>query len=345
MLTTIWSALLVMVLTRSSTRNNILLDVQQSELNNDLNTSISISLPYNSTNSILENSEQETVLHNLNLNMNNQASNLPMTNDSNQISSFKLPPFWISCPEAWFIQTEMQFNVKRVIDDTIKYQHVIIALPQEVITKILDILQNPPTVNKYGFIKKVLCDRFSLSEEKRLEQLFSDKQIGDRKPSEFYRDMSNIAGSVTMIGSDLLYKLWLRKLPQELQIHLTSTNLENLDDKLNLADKIWDVLHKNQISQINSGCVTNDNQNLFEHFSKITSQICQNLDKLSIEVSEIRSARPKDRNNSNNRRNSRSRSRPKFDKCWYHFKYGSNARRCIPPCNFVQENPNSTNLN
>ncbi|XP_065356419.1 uncharacterized protein LOC135950819 [Calliphora vicina] len=312
-----------MVLTRSSTRKNISLDVEQpTTSNNSIYSPLSCSSPNNHLR-VMENS-----------NMNNQVFNYPIVNDN-----VKLPPFWISCPQAWFIQTEIQFNIKQITDDTTKYQHVIIALPQEVIIKILDVLQKPPTLNKYEFLKNTLCERFSLSEEKRLEQLFSDKQIGDRRPSEFYRDMSNVAGSVSLIGNDLLYKLWLRKLPKELQVHLTSSNLENLDDKIKLADKIWDVLSKNQIYSINSNC---NNQDIIQQFSTITSQICQNLDKLSLEVSELRSSRQRNMSYPNYRRKSRSRSRQKFEKCWYHFKFGSNAHKCIPPCNFTS---NDTNLN
>lgn len=152
-----------MVLTRSFARNNILLDVSESNIN-DLNSSVSIPLSHSFPSIVQENSENQN-----SANMNNQAFNFPINNN---ISSLKLPSFWISCPEAWFVQTEMQFNIKQVVDDTTKYQHVIVALPQDVITKILDILHKPPSTNKYEFIKRVLCERFSLSEEKRLEQLF-----------------------------------------------------------------------------------------------------------------------------------------------------------------------------
>lgn len=332
-----------MVLTRSLTRNNILLNIEQPDLANNSNTSISIPLSHSTPGAVLEN-EQTTETQNPS-NINNQAFNFPTITNNNDISSLKLPTFWISCPEAWFMQAEMQFNIKHVKDDTVKFQHVIVALPQEVITKILDILQKPPTIAKYEFIKKTLCERFSLSEEKRLEQLFSDKQMGDRKPSEFYRDMSNIAGSVSMIGSDLLYKLWMRKLPQELQIHLTSSNLDKIEERLTLADKIWDVLNKNQISMISSNNTYSTNQEIFQTFSKITSQICQNLEKLNLEISELRASRPINRDEPTFRRNSRSRSRRRFNKCWYHFKYGANAHKCIPPCNFQSNNTDSNNLN
>lgn len=331
-----------MVLTRSFTRNNILLEPPQSDTTSNLNSSIINPLSESTPTSIIEETEQQTTtIQNQSFStMNNQVFSFPPNYNVNNIS-LKLPCFWTSCPEAWFIQTEIQFNIKQINDDTDKYYHVVVALPQEVITKVLDILQKPPLTNKYEFLKKHLCERFSLSEEKRLEKLFSDKQIGDRKPSEFYRDMLNISGSVSMIGNELLYKLWLRKLPKELQIHLSSSNIQNMEEKLSLADKIWDVSNNKQISQINSNNISNFNDDIFQHISKI----CQNIENLKLEISELRTSRSRDRSNSNFRQNSRNRSRTKFDKCWYHFKFGSNAHKCIPPCNFQINNSISNNLN
>lgn len=72
---------------RSTTQKNILLDVEQSTTANDSNISISTPLSCSSPN------EQLTVMENSN--MNNQMFN-PIVNDN-----VKLPPFWISCPQAW----------------------------------------------------------------------------------------------------------------------------------------------------------------------------------------------------------------------------------------------------
>ena len=129
-----------------------------------MNSSVSIPLSHSSPSILLEKSEdQQTTVFQNSINMNNQAFSFPV---NNTISSLKLPSFWISCQETWFIQTEMQFDIKQIVDDTIKYQNVIVALPQEVITKILDILHNPPITNKYEFIKRVLCERFSLRKKR-----------------------------------------------------------------------------------------------------------------------------------------------------------------------------------
>ena len=76
-----------MVLTRSFTRNNILLDVSESDTTNNLNYSVSIPLSHSSPSILLENSEdQQTTVFQNSINMNNQAFNFPV---NNTISSSK----------------------------------------------------------------------------------------------------------------------------------------------------------------------------------------------------------------------------------------------------------------
>lgn len=274
---------------------------------------------------------------------------------SSQIYKLKLPSFWSTCPEAWFIQAEMQFLLHNVDDDNIKFQLVIISLSQDIITKVLDVVQNPPSIRKYESIKKALCERFSLSEESRIEKLFSDTSIGDRKPSELFHDMCSLAGTNTLIGRELLYKLWLRQLPQQLQLHLTSTNLSSIDDKMTLADKIYEVSTRSQVASLTSNNTNSNVELLVQNLAELTTTICQNLNKLTLEVSELRSRsreRSRERSNSKKRfypNTQQSRHQPISTQksfCWYHEKYGPNAKFCTQPCNYSDKNlQNSSNQN
>ena len=153
--------------------------------------------------------------------------NMPRENiasTSSSVTNFvKLPIFWTSCPEAWFIQAEMQFSLHNIIDDEKRYQNVVISLPESVITNVIDIIQNNHSNDKYNQIKLALCKRFSLSDESRLNKLFSEISLGDKTPSELFRDMNLIAGNKSSINCDILYKLWIRQLPQNIQTQLVST--------------------------------------------------------------------------------------------------------------------------
>lgn len=167
----------------------------------------------------------------------------------NQIFSFKLPPFWVSKPEIWFTQIEAQFTLNKISADKTKYNYVISSLPLDVVTNIYDIILKPPQTNLYQSIKDIIINRLTASEEKRLDELLSGSEIGDRKPSEFYRDMMNVVGGSQMVSQDLLIKLWKRRLPKTILIAITASGKENINDIVILADKIWESYQLSNINQ------------------------------------------------------------------------------------------------
>lgn len=268
--------------------------------------------------------------------------------------NLKLPPFWTTCPEAWFLTVESQFANRHINADTTKFNFVVAALPAEVSMTVLDVLRNPPKNDKYKHIKDKLIQRHSLSEEKRLEELLQNAEQGDRSPSTFYREMELLATSTTGVNSALLQKLWLRKLPPAIKISITASGKTDVDEMLNLADKIWDV----STPQVQSVATTSSifPSEFVEAFSKLTLSI----DTLKQEVSEIKRradervvpqahnervcSRCRNRSSSRNyRRHSRSPSSSGSNNplCWYHERFGNRSKTCIPPCNFnANLNPN-----
>ncbi|XP_046802100.1 uncharacterized protein LOC124418775 [Lucilia cuprina] len=200
----------------------------------------------------------------------------PQSNYDLYATSVKLPQFWTNCPEAWFIHAEMQFTTKGISLDKTKYEHIITALPQEVIMTVLDIIQNPPPNNLYNNLKKILVDRHSLSETSRLEKILSDSEIGNRKPSEFYRSLSLLAGN--SFSPDILKKLWLRKLPKSLNVALTGSNHNDINDMIQLADRIWEVMYNSEVASIKEHTPTNI-ENIVEN---LTKSLCDNMNKLCV---------------------------------------------------------------
>ncbi|XP_017464982.1 PREDICTED: uncharacterized protein LOC108358273 [Rhagoletis zephyria] len=257
-------------------------------------------------------------------------------------TSVKLPQFWSNCPEAWFVHAEMQFATKGISRDSTKYEFVITALPQEVIANVLDVIQ-----------KKVLIDRHSLSEQRRLDKILSDTEIGDRRPSEYYRTLGQLAGST--IDPIFLKNIWLRKLPKSLYVALTSANLNNINDLLQLADKIWEITSGSEICAVKSKVLTSSNNfddlgKIVEDLAKVTTKMCESFNRLQLDINEIktqiydRPSRSRRRYFSNNKNSqSRSKSQSKNWVCRYHFRFGSKARKCEEPCAFKRNNSDSTN--
>ncbi|PIK48395.1 hypothetical protein BSL78_14755 [Apostichopus japonicus] len=113
--------------------------------------------------------------------------------------SLKLPPFWSHDPALWFCQVEAQFTTRGIkTQQTKKYAYVISSLQSEIAAEVRDLLLKPPEKDPYEVIKRELIRRTSESEQKRLHQLLTAEELGDRKPSQLLRRMRQLLGDRTL---------------------------------------------------------------------------------------------------------------------------------------------------
>lgn len=176
-------------------------------------------------------------------------------NESGEVHgvSLKLPPFWPGSISTWFIQVESQFKIYRIVNESTKYNYLVAALPQDIAESLTDILDEPSADTPYSSLKEAIISRNSLSIERRIKKIISDEEIGDRKPSEFYRRLKQLAGSSGTVGDELIKKLWLARLPNLINISLIPFASESIDKILDTADKIWDAMQSTtEVSAIGS---------------------------------------------------------------------------------------------
>lgn len=284
-------------------------------------------------------------------------------------STIKIPPFWTNNPEIWFIQVEAQFLLTKIKNDRIKYNYILASLPLDVITKVYDVIENPPNENIYDNFKQKLIGRLTASEEQRLNTLLSNSELGDKKPSEFYREMSTTVGGSNTVSPELLLKLWKRKLPKSILVAITVSNKTQINDILEIADKIWETYKDDNISMVNqpSCSMKQDNQiipQLLQSFNDLTikckdtleaisnknqyleKKMQDSFDTLQTQISMLQNrGRSINRQNFNYRGRSSSRnrhdSRNRKDLCFYHDKYKDKATKCEGPwCKFLSKNLN-----
>ena len=110
------------------------------------------------------------------------------------ISNVKLPPFWASDPQIWFAQVEAQFTTRRIVAQHSKFAHVVSALQPEIDQEVRDLLLTPPTDRPYEVLKEQLIRRTSESEQRRLQMLLTEEELGDRKLSQLLRKMRQLLG-------------------------------------------------------------------------------------------------------------------------------------------------------
>lgn len=270
----------------------------------------------------------------------------------------KLPPFWSRCPQAWFLTIENLFTMRSIQSDSRKFQHVLAALPEDIVMSVLDIVQNPSGGAMYSKLKETLIARHSLSEKHRLDSLFSKTEMGDQKPSEFYRYLELNAGGPDTFNRSLLLKLWMARLPNNISIALVGSGKTDIEEVLPLADRIWEASNTSSVSAMtygHSSTTSNSNQAIgSDALIKIMTEVSNRFQAMEREIGELRSAvgqqgqfrrnrdtfqqsreRSRYRSPHSSRRFNRSASRkPKGPYCWYHTRHGNNAIRCVQPCSF-----------
>jgi len=275
---------------------------------------------------------------------------MPNENAENSAVAIKLPSFWANLPAQWFAYIESQFNTRNITVERTKYDYVIAALPQETISSVFDLMQQISDGNDltpYTTIKKGLIDRNSLSESARLEALLSGLELGDKKPSEFFRHLKTIAGTSDTMSDKLILNLWMRRLPTTVQATLKAIPKVETTELLTIADNIFEVFRSSNsspsINSVSSSHIPDSNLEFMRHIVE------ENRD-LRIEINEIKHMISNLNLNSNRsgRRRSQSRGRSNFRSksrnsnsgmCWYHQKWGNKAIKCIAPC-FFSNHPN-----
>lgn len=241
----------------------------------------------------------------------------------------RLPPFWPEEPAVWFAQIEGSFALSRIKDDETKYYYVSAQLEHRYAAEVKDILVNPPATGKYDMLKSELIKRLSASREKEVTQLLMHEELGDRRPSQFLRHLRHLAGK--NIPDDFIRTIWSSRLPASLQTVIASQPSSTLEALADLADKVHDLVP--QTAQIASTDAVSSST--LEKLATEVAELSRQVKLLSLNGGRSRSRDSRHVQNKKERTRSRSNYR-KFPNCFYHHKYGDNARTCIKPCDYYQ---------
>lgn len=243
-------------------------------------------------------------------------------------ASSRLPPFWTVNPEAWFIQADAHFAISRITSDISKYTHVIAQLPPEIVSKCLDCVKraNNSTNDKYETLKTEILQRLGMSEENRISNLLYHEQMGDQSPSEFYRKLDSLVGS-SDTEQKFLLKIFTDRLPSPLDSTVIQLKAQGPQVFLPVLDSIWD---KQRIAKPTIHSVETED----------TKMILKKLELLEKKFNALELERRNSRSRSRSRsesqvrfKSSRGRSlTPKDSECYFHKKFGKDARKCTKWC-------------
>lgn len=260
----------------------------------------------------------------------------------------RLPQFWPSDPLLWFAQVEAQFATAKITGQLTKFHHIIAVLSPEIATVVRDLILAPPPQNPYDTLKAELVRRASISEQRRLQQLLTSEELGDRTPSQMLRRLQQLLGdSPTTFDPSLLKELFLQRLPANVRMVLAPTANISIDALAQLADRVAEVASPN-ISMVASSSHKSATDASTHDVPQSTAMedMRQQINRLALQVNAlVTGAESRSRHESRSpsrRRSSNPPSRagsPPPGICWYHWKFGSKAQKCRAPCRASENCP------
>ena len=282
----------------------------------------------------------------------------PAPNSTGLVSavSIKLPPYWTAHPQLWFCQVESLFSTRGMRADSSRFHHVVAALPPEVALVVSDFLMHPPGNGRYEGLKKTLIQRTTASSQKRLRQLLTSEELGDRKPSQLLRNMRRLLGETQPADESLLGELFLQHLPTNVQAILASARIDTLEEQATMADKIMEVV-PSSLPFIAAVDVP-PRETALPRDAAIPQNVAAPSCDAAIRVltAELAALRkdistlkkqfrpPRLRSHSHSRQTtgvgaSSTSSTVSTDSglCFYHAKYAEKARYCTQPCTYQKE--------
>ena len=250
--------------------------------------------------------------------------------------SIKIPPFWPADPEVWFAQVEAQFATRAITAQKTQFDYVVSSLSPEFAAEVRDLIITPPAENPYTTLKAELIKRTAASAQRKLQQLISGEELGDRKPTQLLRRMQQLLGDHIGAGADanaFLRELFLQRLPSSVRMVLASadaaTDLSRLAD---MADKIVEVATPT-VAAISNTDSSSEVKQLKDEVTRLANLVAA--------LTRDRPRRPSFRGPRRSRPSSpapqdqqQQQQQPQRPLCWYHRKFGDAANKCQPPCSW-----------
>ena len=270
------------------------------------------------------------------------------------VKDVHLPTFSSTDAATWFVRAEIQFRLKNVSQDSRKADYVMAALPEGMFPRIAHFLRRLGAAPvSYNELKAHLLRECVPSPEERAARFLqlSRQPIGDQRPSTAFREMQTLLEIPESDGSfktlDLLRVFWLHRLPDPIRHGITNFVDTSEDDLLKLSDAL-------------QCAATPALRPVYSASEVVTAPPTPAEDHVPLEDDPVAAAsqfhsssRPASsfsRRNGNKRFGSRNNVMYKHaanpqpprgtapttagDLCFYHSRFGRDARKCQQPCSW-----------
>ena len=151
--------------------------------------------------------------------------------------SLKLPDFWTDKPEVWFARVEAQFGTKNINQDQTKFVYVVSSLDNTTAGVVQAILTDPPAANKYNALKAPLLAAFGKRQVQKDSELLSIAGLGDMKLTALLRRLQSLNSDPAM----LFRAHFLALLPSEVRSVLAGREIPDIADLAKAADRVMEA--------------------------------------------------------------------------------------------------------
>jgi len=302
------------------------------------------------------NTQEHTLSKNITKQYDNSNNNSSIENNhiyNNKTTSkihFKLPEFPLSNTQhinQWLESCINLLKFNNINDEKEICKHIINHLPSCILHKFNDkLFQFTKSAKPLKELSITLDRLYPHNLDRTLEECYKETSLGDRRPSEYLEELKNKLkeenGSPNM---NLINFFFHRILPPNIKNILLANKALTLEEQGTLADQIY----TNELNSINA---------LTQKYHKkdVTNEtiefLLKKIDNLSEEIKTLKSNQNSDLHEPTtkpssqrftNHFNSKTNHYQNSDNntlCYYHTRFGDNAFRCTPPCNY---NKNKTN--
>ncbi|XP_049693304.1 uncharacterized protein LOC126053905 [Helicoverpa armigera] len=262
----------------------------------------------------------------------------------------RIPLIWRDRIRLWFAQFEAIMSPQKKGDQGM-YEVLVGQLERQDLDEISDIILRPPEKNRYETLKSRLLQVYDESEQRQVQRLLSEMELGDLKPSQLLRRMKNLAAD--NISDSTLRVMWTNHLPQSIRAVLAvSDNIAKHSDLHELAVMADKILEQTQppgavaaisvpppphASTSTSSSIEAKIEMLIEEIAELKASQSSRRDRRSFDKYQSRSRSP---SRSRHKRAPRMRSNTprrlqgQANVCYYHRRFGADAQRCTRPCEF-----------
>ena len=138
---------------------------------------------------------------------------------------------------------EAQFATLNITQQKTQFHYVIATLGPKVAVEVCNLVLHPPEDAPHNKLRSELIKCTEASEQRRLQQLLTAKELGDRKQTQLLRRMQQPLGdSGPVLDSSFVHELFLQRLPSNVRMVLASSSFGlTLTQLAEMADRIVEV--------------------------------------------------------------------------------------------------------